>query len=55
MYEFVLVNLYKKISKKKDLHPVGISTHDQYGLQSSQRAHHHHPATSISGHFIYIP
>jgi hypothetical protein len=32
MYEFVLVNLYTKISEKKDLHPVGISTRDQYGL-----------------------
>jgi hypothetical protein len=32
MYEFVLVNLYTKISEKKDLHPVGISTGDQYGL-----------------------
>ena len=26
MYEFILVNLYKKIIEKKDLHPVGIST-----------------------------
>ena len=30
MYEFILVNLYKKIIEKKDLHPVGISTRDQY-------------------------
>jgi hypothetical protein len=36
MYEFVIVNLYKKISKKKSIR-VGISTRDQYGLQSSQR------------------
>jgi hypothetical protein len=28
MYEFILVNLYTKISEKKDLHPVGISTRD---------------------------
>ena len=32
MYEFILVTLYTKISEKKDLHPVGISTRDQYGL-----------------------
>ena len=30
MYKFILVNLYIKIFKKKDLHPVGISTRDQY-------------------------
>ena len=54
MYEFVLVNLYTKISEKRDLHPVGISTRDQYGLQSTQRAHYHHPAASISAIlFIY--
>ena len=34
---------------------VGISTRDQYGLQSSQRYAIYHPAASISGHFIYIP
>jgi hypothetical protein len=30
MYEFVLVNLYTKISKKKICIRVGISTRDQY-------------------------
>ena len=49
MYEFV-----QKLAKKKR-NQVGISTQDQYGLQSSQRHAIHHPAASISGHFIYIP
>jgi hypothetical protein len=43
-----------KISEKKRTQ-VGISTRDQYGLQSSQRHAIHHPAASISAHFIYIP
>jgi hypothetical protein len=68
MYEFVIYNLYKKcmnfmnpyvwictkISEKKR-NQVGISTQDQYGLQSSQWHAIHHPAASISAHFIYIP
>ena len=47
MYEFILGNLYKKIIEKKDLHPVGISTRDQYPQLKS--------SPSVSGHFIYIP
>ncbi len=43
MYEFVLVNFYTKISKKKICIRVGISTRDQNG----------HPTSSISAHFIY--
>ena len=48
MYEFV-----QKLAKKKR-NQVGISTQDQYGLQSSQRHAIHHPTASISAHFIYI-
>ena len=43
MYEFILVNLYTKISKKKKLHPVGISTRDQYPRLKSSRSAIHHP------------
>jgi hypothetical protein len=48
MYEFV----QKLVKKKKpgwefNLGPIG--------LQSSQRHAIHHPAASISAHFIYIP
>jgi hypothetical protein len=53
MYEFILVNLYTKISEKKDLHPVGISTWDQYPRLKSSRSAIHHPAPSVSGHFFY--
>jgi len=49
MYEFV-----QKLAKKKKK-KVGISTRDQYGLQSSQRHAIQHPTPSISAHFIYIP
>jgi hypothetical protein len=49
MYEFE-----QKLAKKKR-NQVGISTQDQYGLQSSQRYAIHHPAASTSAHFIYIP
>ncbi len=49
MYEFV-----QKLAKKKKK-KVGISTRDQHGLQSSQRHAIHHPTSSISAHFIYIP
>jgi hypothetical protein len=55
MYEFVLVNLYTKISKKKICIRVGISTRDQYLRLKSSRSVIHHPASSISAHFIYIP
>jgi hypothetical protein len=48
MYEFV-----QKLAKKKICIRVGISTRDQYGLLSSQRHIIHHPASSISAHFIY--
>jgi len=34
---------------------VGISTRDQYGLQSSQRHTIHPPTSSMGAHFIYIP
>ena len=44
-----------KISEKKICIRVGISTPDQNGLQSSQRHATHHPTSSISAHFIYIP
>jgi hypothetical protein len=54
MYEFILVNLYTKISEKKDLHPVGISTRDQYPRLKSSRSAIHHPAPSVSGHYFYI-
>ena len=54
MYEFILVTLYTKISEKKDLHPDGISTRDQYPRLKSSRSAIHHPASSVSGHFIYI-
>ena len=37
MYEFVLVNLYTKISKKKVCILVGISTRDQYPRLKSSR------------------
>jgi len=49
MYEFV-----QKLAKEKKKQ-VGISTRDQYGLQSSQRHATHHPTSSVSAHFIYIP
>jgi hypothetical protein len=52
MYEFVLVNLYTKISEKKNLNPVGISTQDQYPRLKSSRSAIHHPAPSVSGHFF---
>ena len=50
LYEFVCMNSYKNLKKQ-----VGISTRDQYGLQSLQR-HAIYPSTSSMGaHFIYIP
>ena len=55
MYEYVIVNLYKKISKKKICIRVGISTRDQYPRLKSSRSAIHHPAFSVSGHFFYIP
>ena len=55
MYVFILANLYKQIIEKKDLHPVGISTRDQYPRLKSSRSTVHHRTPSVSGHFIYIP
>ena len=55
IYEFILVTLYTKISEKKDLHPVGISTRDQYPRLKSSRSAIHHTAPTFSGHFFYIP
>jgi membrane protein CcdC involved in cytochrome C biogenesis len=54
MYEFILVTLYTKISEKKDLHPVGISTRDQYPrLKSSRSAIHLPTPPSVAIFFIY--
>jgi hypothetical protein len=55
LYEFVLVNLYTKISEKKICIRVGISTKDQYLRLKSSRSAIHHPTYSMSAHFIYIP
>ncbi len=55
LYEFVLVNLYTKISEKKICIRVGISTPDQYLRLKSSLSAIHHPTSSISAHFIYIP
>jgi hypothetical protein len=71
LYEFVLYNSYKKlyyticitsfvwickkISEKKICIRVGISTRDQYLRLKSSRSAIHHPTSSISAHFIYIP
>ena len=66
VYEFALNNLYNncmnsfvwictKISEKKICIRVGISTRDQYPRLKSSRSAIHHPAPSVSGHFIYIP
>jgi hypothetical protein len=51
MYEFILVNLYTKISKK--IASVGISTRDQYPRLKSSRSAIHHPAPFVSGNFFY--
>jgi hypothetical protein len=53
MYEFVLVNLYTKISEKKNLNPVGISTQDQYPRLKSSRSAIHHPAPPSVAIFLY--
>ena len=54
MYEFVLVNLYTKISEKKICIRVGISTRDQYPrLKSSRSATHLPPPPSVANFFIY--
>jgi hypothetical protein len=55
LYEFVLVNLYTKISEKKICIRVGISTLDQYLHLKSSRSAIHHPTSSNSAHFICIP
>ena len=53
MYEFVLVNLYTKISKKKICIRVGISTRDQYPRLKSSCSAIHHPAPSVVAIFLY--
>ncbi len=54
LYEFVLVNLYTKISEKKICIRVGISTPDQYlRLKSSRSAIHHPPPPLVPILFIY--
>jgi hypothetical protein len=55
MYEFVLVNLYTKISKKKICIRVGISTRDQYPRLKSLRSAILHPTPLVRGHFFKIP
>jgi len=52
-YVWICIKISEKKRKKKK--KVGISTRDQYGLQSLQRHAIHPPTSSVSAHFIYIP